>query len=97
MGLAEDTLLGILESKYQDVRANAAEKLHNVIVDAINEQQPSIETVLYVLEMVKYSVVANQKKAVAPAPAEDANATPPASLGWRSKRDSKEEAAEKKG
>ena len=61
-----------VEQSYQADRALAAERLHNLFVDAIREESASIETVLYVLEMIKASVIHHAQVMVfsAGAPAE---------------------------
>ncbi len=42
-----------VEAAYRAERSEAAEKLNNALVNVIQEQQPSVETTLYVLEMLK--------------------------------------------
>lgn len=49
-----------LEVDYKRERQEAAERLHNAFVDVINEQRPRVETVLYVIEMLKVNLLNHQ-------------------------------------
>lgn len=81
MSIVGKALSGLLESEYAHQRNEAAEDLHNAIVEIINERQPSIETVLYVLEALKLNLLQKKVKLVNPGEA----AAP--STGWRAERE----------
>ena len=78
MTIVGKALTGLLEDEYARQRNAAAEDLHNAIVEIINERQPTIETVLYVLEALKLNLL--QPKVKAASPGELAT-------GWRAQRE----------
>ena len=47
-------LLGELENKYQATKKEEAEALHNAFAEAIGEHKPDIQTLLFVLEMLRF-------------------------------------------
>lgn len=49
-----------IEKEYQKGRANSAEELWNALGAVIAVQQPSVETLLYVLEMIKIRALQKQ-------------------------------------
>ena len=49
-----------LEAKYQAVKHGEAEILHNSIVAAIGEHRPDAQTLLFVLEMVKFETLTSK-------------------------------------
>jgi len=55
---ALDRLGDEVAAAYRRERLEAAQRLHSAIADAIAEQKPTAETVLYVLEVVKAQVMA---------------------------------------
>ncbi len=46
-----------LEEEYARQKRQEAETLHNSLAEMIAEQKPSIETVLFVLEMLKFEAL----------------------------------------
>jgi len=80
MSVVGKALSGLLEQEYAKQRNEAAEELHNAVVEIINEKQPSIETVLYVLEALKLNLLQKKMKFVEPG----ATAT---GSGWREQRE----------
>ncbi len=66
-----------LESEYREERKSAAERLHNAFAEVIGQQQPSVETLLYVLEMLRFGILEQQQadefgpgNQIAPVPSE---------------------------
>lgn len=57
--------------EFSEQRRREAEDLHNAFVDAINNRKPSIETVLYVIRRLEFSILAKQINGDI-SPAEDA-------------------------
>lgn len=53
-----------MQEQFAKDRAMAAERLYNAFADAINEQRPSVETVVYVLRQVEHTVITEQRKKV---------------------------------
>jgi len=82
MSVVGRALSGLLEQEYAKQRNEAAEDLHNAVVEIINERQPSIETVLYVLEVLKLNLL--QKKMKFAEPGATALVT---GSGWREQRE----------
>ena len=64
----EPNILGkmaaVLENEYRLTRAQAAEELHNAIAVVIEVKKPEAETLLYVLDMIRFSVLATQARKV---------------------------------
>jgi len=85
MGIAEESLGKLLEAEYRQQRAKAADDLYNALAGTLNEQRPSIETALYVLESIKANLVNRERAAKAPPPAESARV--PEKIGWRETRE----------
>lgn len=46
-----------LEEEYAVQKKRETENLHNTLAEAIAEQKPSIETLLFVLEMLKFEAL----------------------------------------
>jgi hypothetical protein len=78
MSVVGKALSGLLEQEYAKQRNEAAEELHNAIVEIINEKQPSIETTLYVLETLKVNLLQKKAKFVEPGAVAG---------GWRDQRE----------
>ena len=55
-----DTFVKKLEKAYEEEKAQEAEGLHNDLAAIISEQKPHIQTVLFVLEMLKFELL-NEK------------------------------------
>ncbi len=65
VSLAQDSFERIgreVESNYRTERADAAELLNNALVMVIQGQQATIETTLYVLEMIKLNLCTQMAK-----------------------------------
>jgi len=78
MSVVGRALSGLLEQEYAHQRNEAAEDLHNAIVEIINEKQPTVETVLYVLEALKLNLLQKKVKVAEPGAV---------AAGWRAQRD----------
>jgi signal transduction histidine kinase len=52
-----DKFLRKLEQDYAEEKAKEAEELHNAIAQVLAEHKAEIQTVLYVLEMVRFEVL----------------------------------------
>lgn len=83
-GIVRMSLDVLLEGEYRKQRAKAAEELYGALADVINEKRPSIETLLYVLESLKSSVLRSKGESPPPQPAEEAEV--PGKIGWREAR-----------
>lgn len=46
-----------LEAEYARSRAKAAERLHEAFAEVIREQEADVQTVLYVLELIRFQVL----------------------------------------
>jgi len=55
-------LLEQFEKTYRQEKQKEAEELHNAIAAVLAEHQAEIQTVLYVLEMVKFELLAEKLK-----------------------------------
>ena len=53
-------LLKDLESKYQATKKGEAESLHNDIGQIIDQHKPDAQTLLFVLEMVRYECLSQK-------------------------------------
>lgn len=85
-GLATQTFERVseqLEQEYKQQRATVAEALWNGFTEVIGEQQPTVETLLYVLEMMRYDALYKQHETQFHAPAQQAELSnkAPVSLG----------------
>ncbi|HUX02580.1 MAG TPA: hypothetical protein VMY35_16590 [Phycisphaerae bacterium] len=80
MSIVGKALSGLLEEEYVRQRNEAAQTLHNALVEVINEQQPSVETAIYVLELLQLGIL--QRKIKAQGPGQTA-----APMGWRAERE----------
>ena len=49
-----------LEQEYRRERREAAETLHNRFAEAIGELRPSVETLLYVLDMMRFDILSQR-------------------------------------
>ncbi len=68
-----DELLQQFEKTYREEKQKEAESLHNALVAVLSEQQAEIQTVLYVLEMIRFELLEDKFKQVftaEPAPGE---------------------------
>ncbi|APH11909.1 hypothetical protein ASJ33_01445 [Dehalococcoides mccartyi] len=66
-------LLEQFEKTYREEKQKEAEELHNALVSVLSEHKAEIQTVLYVLEMVKFELLEDRFKqlfASAPKPGE---------------------------
>lgn len=66
-------LLEQFEKTYREEKQKEAEELHNALVAVLSEHKAEIQTVLYVLEMVKFELLEDKFKqlfASAPKPGE---------------------------
>ncbi len=86
MSIPERALSDLLEAEYRKQRAAAAERLHNAFAEIIAEQNPSVETVLYVLEALKAQLLAREVREHVE-PAAPATRT---THGWREERQRRE-------
>ncbi|MDD5082737.1 MAG: hypothetical protein PHU08_05125 [Dehalococcoidales bacterium] len=59
-----DNFIRKLEREYAEEKAKEAEGLHNAIALVLAEHKAEIQTVLYVLEMVKFEVLRERYKAL---------------------------------
>jgi TorA maturation chaperone TorD len=53
-------LLAELETKYQSAKKKEAEELHNAIADVITAHTPDAQTLLYVLEMIRFETLSQK-------------------------------------
>jgi len=66
-------LLEQFEKTYREEKQKEAEELHNALVSVLSEHKAEIQTVLYVLEMVKFELLEDRFKQLftsAPKPGE---------------------------
>ena len=59
-----DELLQQFEKTYREEKQKEAESLHNALVAVLSEQQAEIQTVLYVLEMIRFELLEDKFKQV---------------------------------
>lgn len=57
-------LLDQFEKAYREEKQKEAESLHNAIAVILTEQKAEIQTVLYVLEMVKFELLEERYRAL---------------------------------
>jgi len=55
-------LLEQFEKTYREEKQKEAEELHNALVAVLSEHKAEIQTVLYVLEMVKFELLEDKFK-----------------------------------
>lgn len=68
-----EDLLEQFEKTYREEKQKEAEELHNALVAVLSEHKAEIQTVLYVLEMVRFELLEDKFKqlfAVEPKPGE---------------------------
>jgi len=53
-------LLAELENRYQVIRKKEAEELHNAIADVISNYKPDAQTLLFVLEMIRFETLSQK-------------------------------------
>jgi len=61
-GRALNKLGAELEREYRAERQATAEQLYNEFAEAIGKLKPSVETLLYVLEMLKFGILDQRHK-----------------------------------
>ncbi len=59
-----DALLAALEKTYAEIKAKEINELHNAIVETISQHKPSLENVLFVLEIVRFSLMEAKYKEI---------------------------------
>lgn len=57
-----EDLLDQFEKTYREEKQKEAEELHNALVAVLSEHKAEIQTVLYVLEMVKFELLEDKYK-----------------------------------
>lgn len=57
-----EDLLEQFEKTYREEKQKEAEELHNALVAVLSEHKAEIQTVLYVLEMVKFELLEDKFK-----------------------------------
>lgn len=82
MGIAGRALSKLLDDEYIRQRKEDAEGLHNAMVDLVHEYQPSVETLLYVLEMLKVNLLLRER-GQPQAQAEPSPGATATAVGWR--------------
>lgn len=74
----------VLEEEYANQRNEAAQELYNALADVISAQQPSVETALYVVELLKFGILHGRIEAMSPGATATAQ---PIIGGWRTERE----------
>lgn len=59
-----ETLLASLQKVYEVSKAKEVEELHNAIVGVLNEQKASTENVLYVLDIIRFTLMEAKYKEI---------------------------------
>jgi hypothetical protein len=59
-----DKFIEKLEKDYAEGKAREAEELHNAIAELLAEHKAELQTVLYVLELVKFELLQEKYKAL---------------------------------
>ena len=59
-----ESLLASLEKAYNEEKQKEINELHNAIVETINQYKPSLENVLFVLELVRFSLMEAKYKEI---------------------------------
>jgi hypothetical protein len=57
-----DELLQQFEKTYREEKQKEAEALHNALVAVLSEQQAEIQTVLYVLDLIRFELLEDKFK-----------------------------------
>jgi len=60
VAVAQSVLLRMakeLETEYADAKSEASKKLHEAIAKSISAQQADVQTILYVLELLRFEVL----------------------------------------
>ena len=60
----EVQLLAKVKKAYEEARAVEAEELHNAIVELIDEHKPSLENALFVLDIIRFSLMEAKYKEI---------------------------------
>lgn len=72
-------LMEQFEKTYRDEKQKEAEALHNAVAELLSEQKAEIQTVLYVLEMIRFELLEERYRsifAIDPKPGEIRFGTP---------------------
>ena len=59
-----DVLIASLEKAYNEEKAKEINELHNAIVDVLNLHKPSIENTLFVLDIVRFTLMEAKYKEI---------------------------------
>lgn len=59
-----EVLLDKLEKAYKEAKEKEAEELHNALVEVINKHQPSLENILLVLDVIRFSLMEAKYKEI---------------------------------
>ena len=60
----EVQLLTKVKKAYEEARAAEAEELHNAIVGVIHEHNPSLENAVFVLDLIRFSLMEAKYKEI---------------------------------
>jgi len=60
----KDRLLASLEKAYEKARTEEAEELHNALVEVIQEHGGSIQNILFVLDIIRFSLMEAKYKEI---------------------------------
>lgn len=62
--MIKDKILSILEKTYAEEKKKESEELHNAIVGVINEHKPSVENILYALDIIRFELMEAKYKEI---------------------------------
>lgn len=57
-----ETVIKQLEKQYESLKTNEQKLLHDAVVEILNEQQPSIENAVFVLDLVRFTLMSGKYK-----------------------------------
>ena len=60
-------LMGQFENTYRQEKQKEAENLHNALVTVLSEQKAEVQTVLYVLDIIRFELLEDKFKQLFPA------------------------------
>ena len=62
--MIKEKILSILEKTYADAKKEESNELHNAIAEVINEHKPSLENIIFTLDIIRFELMEAKYKEI---------------------------------